>query len=287
MKNNTTKKDIIVFYHGGCSDGFGAAWVAWRVFKDKALYIGAKYQMPVPVDVTGKEVYLLDFCYDMVRMKALVKKAKHTVVIDHHISQQEEGHKADEFVFDNNHSGAVLAWKYFYPRKKVPTMLRYVQDQDLWTWKLPASIKLGLLITTIPFDFKVWTRYTRMFDNTVKRHKLARQGKLLVEYRDRLVWRAIVKGAQKARMAGHTALVVNSPILESQIGSALVKKGADIGIIWHTEQEGIRVSLRSNARVNVADIAKKFGGGGHKQASGFLIQSGKKVPWKYEKDKKE
>jgi bifunctional oligoribonuclease and PAP phosphatase NrnA len=36
--------------------------------------------------------------------------------------------------------------------------------------------------------------------------------------------------------------------------------------------ERIRVSIRSKGSVNVADIAEKFGGGGHECAAGFSIQ---------------
>jgi phosphoesterase RecJ-like protein len=36
--------------------------------------------------------------------------------------------------------------------------------------------------------------------------------------------------------------------------------------------ERIRVSIRSKGAVNVADIAEKFGGGGHECAAGFTVQ---------------
>jgi len=46
-------------------------------------------------------------------------------------------------------------------------------------------------------------------------------------------------------------------------------RGADVGILFREVADGsVRISLRSREHVNVAEIAKQFGGGGHKMASG-------------------
>jgi phosphoesterase RecJ-like protein len=44
----------------------------------------------------------------------------------------------------------------------------------------------------------------------------------------------------------------------------------------------IHASLRSNGKVNVAKLAEKYGGGGHKKAAAFIFNSSlyKKFPWK-------
>ena len=38
--------------------------------------------------------------------------------------------------FDMNHSGARLAWDYFHPGKEPPKFINYIEDCDLWAWKL-------------------------------------------------------------------------------------------------------------------------------------------------------
>ncbi|MDI6602444.1 MAG: bifunctional oligoribonuclease/PAP phosphatase NrnA [Thermoanaerobacteraceae bacterium] len=47
--------------------------------------------------------------------------------------------------------------------------------------------------------------------------------------------------------------------------------GVEIALIFKIEEQGIRISLRSKEYVNVNEIAAKFGGGGHKKASGCFI----------------
>ena len=51
-------------------------------------------------------------------------------------------------------------------------------------------------------------------------------------------------------------------------------KGVDCAIFMYEsshEQNLYKVSMRASDRVNVADIAKKFGGGGHRKAAGFSM----------------
>jgi len=62
FKNVTmSEKNIAVLYHGGCPDGFGGAYAAWKKFGDDADYIPMKYNWPVPEKLDGKELYFIDF----------------------------------------------------------------------------------------------------------------------------------------------------------------------------------------------------------------------------------
>jgi len=47
--------------------------------------------------------------------------------------------------------------------------------------------------------------------------------------------------------------------------------GVDVGVYIRSRGEGFKVSLRSNGKINVAEIAAGFGGGGHECASGFSM----------------
>src|SRR3989344_3757446 len=41
-------KKIAVLYHGGCPDGFGGAYAAWKKFGNMAEYIPLKHGKPAP-----------------------------------------------------------------------------------------------------------------------------------------------------------------------------------------------------------------------------------------------
>ena len=48
--------------------------------------------------------------------------------------------------------------------------------------------------------------------------------------------------------------------------------GAEVGVYIRQRGDEFKVSLRSNGKVNVANIASEFGGGGHERASGFSMK---------------
>ena len=48
-------------------------------------------------------------------------------------------------------------------------------------------------------------------------------------------------------------------------------EGVEVSIFLREKEDGIRVSLRSNNNVNVADVSLIFGGGGHIRAAGCTI----------------
>ncbi len=51
-------------------------------------------------------------------------------------------------------------------------------------------------------------------------------------------------------------------------------RGAEVGLLFREMETGkIRVSLRSRESVNVAEIAARFGGGGHRMASGCTLDA--------------
>lgn len=72
----------LVIYHAGCRDGFCAAWIAHRYLPDAEFHPG--YYGHAPPDVTGRDVYILEFSYDRPDMVGLAARAKTFTVLDHH-----------------------------------------------------------------------------------------------------------------------------------------------------------------------------------------------------------
>ena len=61
---------------------------------------------------------------------------------------------------------------------------------------------------------------------------------------------------------------------ESITGYTLVTRGIELGILLREESKNrIRISFRSKGKYDVDMIARKFGGGGHREAAGCTIES--------------
>ena len=134
-------KNIVVIYHNDL-DGFGAAWAAWKKLGNRARYLAMDYAMSAPKGLKNKEIYFLDFCYPLAVMKKIRKEAKSITIIDHHISNKPVLKIADNFSYNINNSSAVLAWKYFNLRKSIPKLLLYIEDEDIWRFKIPFTKEL-------------------------------------------------------------------------------------------------------------------------------------------------
>src|SRR5687767_10443668 len=126
-------KDTVILYHANCHDGFGAAFAAWKKFGDSASYIPVKYNVPPPEGLAGKNIYVLDFCFEKEVTEKLEALAKSFFVIDHHISKKEIVESAKNHVFDNDHSGAYLSWKHFQG-DQIPTLIKLIEEGDLWKY---------------------------------------------------------------------------------------------------------------------------------------------------------
>ena len=102
----------LCIYHGGCDDGFGAAYAVWRLHGADVDYHAGVYGV-APPDITGLDVAIVDFSYKRPVMIDLANKARSILVLDHHKTAQADldGLSVEcpnvTVEFDMNRSGAV------------------------------------------------------------------------------------------------------------------------------------------------------------------------------------
>jgi len=262
-----------IIYHAGCTDGFGAAYSAWKCLGSRAEYHACRHGESPP-DVKGKTVAILDFSFKNDVTKKMIQDAKDLVVIDHHKSAVMELHDISNTYFDMKHSGARLAWDFFQPGKEVPKFINYIEDRDLWKWELPYSKEFSAAFDMVPFEFEEFEKFedNSVFDDAVKR------GSYILAYSKTVVKNVSSKAIQR-KFQGMDVLVVNASHWMSEIGARL-SPDCDFAIIWYWDHKArqTKVSLRSfHEHVDVSDIAKHFGGGGHKKAAGFQLSQDKHV----------
>lgn len=283
LKNLKLKKfkTICVLYHADCKDGFTAAWAAWKKFGSAADYIPIKLGNPPPQEIKNRIVFMLDFMYYPPYLEKFISDNKKTIAIDHHISAKDFIGKVPEHVFDINHSGAALAFKYFHSNKKMPRMVGLVEEGDLWKFKSKNVKEILAYMGLFDFDLKIWDKLISDGENEDNYRKFAEKGAAIISYEDKIIENIIKENAYQVIFDGHKIYAVNAPrFLRSQIGMILSKKYPPFSLIWQRDKRRIEVSLRSNGDLNVSEIALKFGGGGHHNAAGFSIPAHSKFPWK-------
>ena len=270
-----------VIYHADCTDGFGAAYAAWKCLGNRAEYHACKHGTPPP-DVKGKNVVVLDFSFGNATTKKMIEEAEGLLVIDHHKSAMVELHDIADTHFDMTKSGAMLAWEWFHPGKDPPKFVQYIQDRDLWKWELPYSREFAAAFDMVPFEFEEFEKFEddSVFDDAVKR------GSYILAY-SKTVVKKVCEKASHRKIDGKDVLVVNASHWMSEIGSRLAPD-CDFAIIWYWDHEAkhTKASLRAfHDAVDVSEIAKKFGGGGHKKAAGFQLPANKHIESIFDKPK--
>lgn len=269
----------IILYHGGaCADGFCSAWLAWRRFKDDADYVPVNYGEPPP-DVKGRDVFILDFSYPLPAMYNLYAACQSLVVLDHHRTAAEAlsifgGDKAT-VVFDINKSGARLTWEHFNKEYPVPWLVDWTEDRDTWAWKLPRSRAISAYIASHPWTFMSWEGMNAIQPGDEAWNMIAREGEAILRYMQQQA-EGLASKAVLTDVCGYQVPCVNATGLISEVGEIL-SKGQPFSATWFERtSDGRRVySLRSAKdepqALDVSVIAKTLGGGGHKNAAGFVV----------------
>jgi oligoribonuclease NrnB/cAMP/cGMP phosphodiesterase (DHH superfamily) len=137
-----------------------------------------------------------------------------------------------------------------------------------------------MLVDLAPFEFKAWSQLAKNIENPHIRAAYIKKGALL-ELHYHSLYEKLLPSAELVKFAGHKIYALNCPYyFTSDLGHALAVKTHSFALLWSESDGRIRCSLRSEGKIDVARIAKKYGGGGHKQSSGFSFPVGKKTPWK-------
>lgn len=299
-------KKTVVLYHENCWDGITAAWCARRKLKDTAVYIPVNYNRPLPnVDWTKvNAVYIVDFSYSSEILDELYAAVNgNLLVLDHHKTARKQLAGKPYAVFNQNLSGAGLAWLAFnlgFVRlglerakhakygsaytKEMPKFVYYVQDYDLWAFKDKKTKAFRLGLDQFPRAISTIQKIHDARVNEPSRYSvesIIRLGTPLLNYKNAMIEEA-AKNAFLMEFPSACGLgygvISSNPSLTSELGNVLAlraqKEGyAGYAAIFSVNKKSIQnnnvlISLRSVGDIDVSQMAENFGGGGHAEASG-------------------
>lgn len=253
-----------VLYHARCDDGFGAAYAAWLVLGDEAAYLPVNHGDPAPELPEDAVVAVVDFSYNRPEILRIREKVKDLIILDHHLTALHELEGLEFAHFDMSKSGAHLTWNYFHPDKPLPELLAYIEDKDLWLFKLEKSREVTAALRSYPMDFALW--------HSLDVNHLKEEGISLLRFQEQLV-AAACQRTRWASILEFEVPVVNATDFRSEIANRLCElfPHAPFAAAYFDNENGFRTwSLRSVGDFDVAAVARRLGGGGHKNASGFV-----------------
>ena len=271
----------IVIYHNNCTDGFTAAWVFHHHYRKLGGcdFHPGRYG-DQPPDVSSRLVYLVDFSYPREVVAEMVKKAYKVVLLDHHKTAIDDlkGLEGLDDQSDLERSGATLAWDYCFQDVPRPAMLNAVEDRDLWRFKLTHTKEMMSFLQSMDFTFENWDSIM-LHDDAASISGMTAMGQAIARKVSKDV-KEIARGARQRVALGHKVPVVNCPSMFASDVLHLLARGEKFAISWWEASDVTVYSLRSDPDgLDVSELAKAWGGGGHKHAAGFKVKHGDARPW--------
>lgn len=294
------KPDMMI-YHANCADGFGAAWAAWLRWGNAMEYVPCAYGQPAP-EVLGKHILIGDFSFKRDVMEGMAKRAASIVVLDHHETAEAElqpwrvlvdkenspltvGHveaawASDDRInstlahFDMRRSGARMVWDFCFPGEEAPLLIRLIEDRDLWRFTMAETKPFGVWLRCEPFNFERWELIAQELNDGRAADRIFSEAAAMQRFFDQKV-AEIGRLSRRGMIDGNEVPLCNCPpMFASEVGHWLLDENpAAPFVATYSDQGKSRgYSLRSrDDRMSVADIARKFGGGGHRNAAGFGV----------------
>lgn len=278
---------MYIIHHSKDLDG----WSSGAILKSKypnAQLMGWDYKDPVPNFnlFHNKKVIMVDISFPIEKCVELALVAKELIIIDHHISFKKEVDKYTEtnklpfkYIYEDGIAACEIAWKYVRsgpPALPILLLGRY----DTWRknegdWDnetLPFQLYMRTICndaTNFPEEF-LTSRGVLYLDKSIE------IGKAILKYQEKAD-ENLTRNLAFTRLAfkGLTALCVNTFAFSSDTVKSIYDPIIyDVMIGFNFNGKKWSVSLRSTKEeVNVSEIAKARGGGGHAQAAGFEVDN--------------
>jgi len=303
----------VVCYHYPCVDGVFAALCAHLHFTaagQPVRYVPLtvyKKHDPSEIGLSGDEtVYMLDFVGPPGYAVKLAELCKEVQVLDHHKTAMADLGEVRpsnmKVVFDMERSGASISRDFFQPKLSdgAARMVAFVEDGDLWRWKVAGSKAFYAYLKTLDLEFDA-VKNPGIFDQLLGidvKHAIA-EGERALEEQERRVDACLATsfvvqlGGESGKSRGWgqcLALMGDGPEeLRSDIGNKLASKSAAQGLrpssvfAYHVAELGpdsIKLSFRSLGDEDTTPVSLAYGGGGHARASSCNVPKTEFESWR-------
>lgn len=290
---------MICFYHAGDFDGKCSAAIVQQAYPDVKL-VGVDYGDTFPFDLItpGEEVFLVDFSLPftdqgMLRLN-MVSKLNW---IEHHKTALDEAYEKGFLaskgqLLSTKRAACELTWEYVFPDKPVPYAVTLFGRYDVWDHgSYPDALPFqygarayGLDVQGLPVSFeRIWRL---LFsgedwpngDYVFGVRHLTSLGITILKYQEQVNETTAKKYAFMSIWEGLRCLCINAPVGGSKLLESLYHTDTHhimIVFCYAGAKRGWGFGLYSSSdSIDCSEIAKRYGGGGHKGAAGFFDLSG-------------
>jgi oligoribonuclease NrnB/cAMP/cGMP phosphodiesterase (DHH superfamily) len=234
------------------------------------LRINYKDDFPFDMILPGEVVVIVDFSLQKPgEFEKLLKITNNIIWIDHHKTAIEKhGDLKLAGIREDGISGCELTWRYFYPNIPVPKVVSLLGDYDIWAFKYGEdtnNLQTGIRLYKTSPDSPLWLFW---LDPEYIPVKELEWGEIALRYRTNYYTGLIKSWAFITEFERYKVIACNAGSVSSQLFDSITE---DYDLMMPFCYDGKRwtVSIYTTKDIDCSELAKKYGGGGHKQAAGF------------------
>lgn len=136
---------------------------------------------------------------------------------------------------------------------------------------LPFTREIHAAMSSYPFDFGAWDE----IETKCERGELIGEGAAIDRKHLRDISTLLKITQARISIMGHDVPIANLPVTMCSDAGNIMAKGEPFAVTYYDGPSHRHYSLRStDAGLDVSLIAKAYGGGGHRNASGFRLPHG-------------
>lgn len=283
-----------VFYHNDLDGRCSAHWYNKILSNEDCEFIEIDYINSFPFDLIypDEKIYILDFSIKPKDMLKLLEITKNIVWIDHHKSVIEEykdfNYNIDGIRYYNEErplSASVLTYLYlkkqdlnFNDLETAPFFLLLINDWDTWQHKYPdtKAFVLGCHL----YDTHPKSNFWVDLDNCRTVLKVIKDGYICNKYQEHWSREFVNTFGFETYLDEYKCFAVNLGKCNLDYFKSIYQNSDnyDMYVAFCFDGKKWKVSLYST-KIDVSVVAKKYGGGGHNGAGGFVCDH---LPFKME-----
>jgi len=259
-------------YHHNDADGRCAGAIALRglrpPFYPQTIEMDYKDSLNLDSIKKGEMLYILDFSFKPEVMEQISRKTTGIVWIDHHKTAISYDYNFAGR-FDINRSGCELTWDYFL-QTKPPMAVQLIGDYDTWQFKFGEKsefMNLGIKLYPHQPEDEIWAHLLST-NHEEDLDILLNEGKICRTFRDMICSDYAKAQGFETEFDGHKAFAMGLYMFGSKAFAQKIKE-YPLCISFEFDGKNYTIGLYSE-QIDVGNLAKKYGGGGHRGAAGFV-----------------
>ena len=290
-------KKAVIVYHKVDYDGLFSCSIVNKWLRENPYisweYVGYDYSDPNIPDYSEWKDYfdtliMVDVSFppeDMVRLK---KEMREFIYEDHHIvsidNSKKYGYDDLEGIRDINNSAAYNTWLDLFTNKKVPLIIKFISDLDIWnkkdySWEdilvpfnYSLNSKYGLNITSI--NFKLDKLINMNLEDLTK--NFIETGLEIKKYVDRKQESEVKKYSFEVKVDDkYTARAIIETNFSATIFNYFYESYDFFIIANRVDDSRYKISIygknENDIDFSCGEYCAKFGGGGHKTAASCIV----------------